>query len=73
MPAQPAFQRAIAIAMTGASGAQYGAAPGLPANPGFYHRPKSAEDLVDHIVGRVPEHLGIEHGLGPRWGIDELV
>ncbi len=45
----------------------------LPANPGFYHRPKSAEDLVDYIVGRVLDHLGLEHGLGPRWGVDEPV
>ncbi len=44
----------------------------LPANPGFYHRPSRAEDLVDYVVARILDHLGIEHGLGPRWGVDEL-
>jgi 4-hydroxy-3-polyprenylbenzoate decarboxylase len=43
----------------------------LPASPGFYHRPSRAEDLVDYIVARVLDHLGVEHGLGPRWGVDE--
>lgn len=43
----------------------------LPANPGFYHRPSKAEDLVDYIVARILDHLGIEHALGPRWGVDE--
>ena len=43
----------------------------LPANPGFYHRPSRAEDLVDYIVARVLDHLGVEHSLGPRWGVDE--
>jgi 4-hydroxy-3-polyprenylbenzoate decarboxylase len=43
----------------------------LPANPGFYHRPSRAEDLVDYIVARVLDHLGVEHDLGPRWGVDE--
>jgi len=38
----------------------------LPANPGFYHRPSKAEDLVDYIVARILDHLGIEHCLGPR-------
>jgi 3-polyprenyl-4-hydroxybenzoate decarboxylase len=68
MPNQtaPKFRRAIALAMTGASGA-----PIVTVNPGIYHRPKSAEDLVDYIVGRVLDHLGLEHGLGPRWGVDE--
>lgn len=45
----------------------------LPANPGFYHRPSRAEDLVDYVVARILDHLGIEHGLGPRWGVDELI
>jgi 4-hydroxy-3-polyprenylbenzoate decarboxylase len=44
----------------------------LPANPGFYHRPAKAEDLVDYIVARILDHLGVEHALGPRWGVDEL-
>jgi 4-hydroxy-3-polyprenylbenzoate decarboxylase len=42
----------------------------LPANPGFYHRPSKAEDLVDYIVARILDHLGVGHCLGPRWGVD---
>jgi 4-hydroxy-3-polyprenylbenzoate decarboxylase len=42
----------------------------LPANPGFYHHPKSAEDVVDFVVARVLDHLGVEHALMPRWGGD---
>lgn len=40
----------------------------LPANPGFYHRPVSAEDLVDFVVARVLDQLGVAHELLPRWG-----
>jgi 4-hydroxy-3-polyprenylbenzoate decarboxylase len=40
----------------------------LPANPGFYHRPQSVEAVVDYVVARVLDHLGIAHGLLPRWG-----
>jgi 4-hydroxy-3-polyprenylbenzoate decarboxylase len=40
----------------------------LPANPGFYHRPQSVASLVDFIVARVLDHLGIEHQLAPPWG-----
>ncbi len=40
----------------------------LPAAPGFYHRPQSVQDLVDFIIARVLDHLGIEHRLGRRWG-----
>ena len=40
----------------------------MPASPGFYHRPRSVDDLVDVIVARVLDHLGIEHALVPRWG-----
>jgi 4-hydroxy-3-polyprenylbenzoate decarboxylase len=43
----------------------------LPANPGFYHHPKSVSDLVDFVVARVLDHLGVEHALMPRWGGDE--
>ncbi len=39
----------------------------LPANPSFYHRPASIEQVVDSVVGRVLDHLGIGHGLVPRW------
>jgi 4-hydroxy-3-polyprenylbenzoate decarboxylase len=40
----------------------------LPAAPGFYHRPTRIEDLVDFVVARVLDHLGVEHELVPRWG-----
>jgi flavin prenyltransferase len=39
----------------------------LPASPGFYHRPTTIEELIDFIVGRILSHLGVGHGLGPRW------
>lgn len=42
----------------------------LPANPGFYHRPSRVEDLVDYIVARVLDHLGIEQNLMPKWGAE---
>jgi 4-hydroxy-3-polyprenylbenzoate decarboxylase len=40
----------------------------LPANPGFYHHPQRVEDLVDFVVARVLDQLGIAHTLTPRWG-----
>lgn len=40
----------------------------MPANPGFYNQPKTVEDLVDFMVARVLDHLGIKQQLGPRWG-----
>jgi 4-hydroxy-3-polyprenylbenzoate decarboxylase len=40
----------------------------LPAMPGFYHVPRTIDDLVDFIVARVMDHLGVEHELVPRWG-----
>ncbi len=42
----------------------------MPAAPGFYHQPTSIDDLVDFIVARVLDHLGIDQGLIPRWGYD---
>src|SRR5512136_24132 len=40
----------------------------LPANPGFYHHPARVEDLVDFVVARVLDQLGVPHALTPRWG-----
>ncbi len=40
----------------------------LPAMPGFYHRPRAIGDLVDFVVARVLDHVGIDHRLGHRWG-----
>lgn len=39
----------------------------LPAMPGFYHRPRSIDDLVHHLVGKVLDRLGVEHAVGARW------
>ncbi|HEU4564251.1 MAG TPA: flavin prenyltransferase UbiX [Gemmatimonadaceae bacterium] len=39
----------------------------LPAAPGFYHRPARVEELVDFVVARVLDHVGVEHDLGRRW------
>jgi 4-hydroxy-3-polyprenylbenzoate decarboxylase len=36
--------------------------------PGFYHRPKTIEDLVDFVVARALDQLGVDHALGKRWG-----
>ena len=41
-----------------------------PASPGFYMRPKSIGDLVDFVVGRLLDLLGVEHELNVRWGQD---
>jgi len=43
----------------------------MPPNPGFYCHPQTVDDLVDFVVARVLDHLGIEHQLLPRWGLDE--
>lgn len=40
----------------------------LPANPGFYHHPKRVEELVDFVVARILDHLGVAHELMRRWG-----
>jgi 4-hydroxy-3-polyprenylbenzoate decarboxylase len=40
----------------------------LPASPGFYHRPTRIDELVDFVVARVLDHLGVPHSIGRRWG-----
>jgi len=40
----------------------------MPACPGFYYNPKSINDLVDFMVGRILQHLGIDQTLVPGWG-----
>lgn len=42
----------------------------MPAAPGFYHRPKTIDELVDFIVARVLDHLHVENTLAPRWGTE---
>ena len=39
----------------------------LPAMPGFYHKPGSLEDIVDFVVARILDQLGIPHNLVPPW------
>jgi flavin prenyltransferase len=39
----------------------------MPAAPGFYHRPKKVGDLVDFMVQRVLDHMGVDADLVPRW------
>jgi flavin prenyltransferase len=39
----------------------------LPAAPGFYHQPKQVRDLVDFVVQRVLDHIGVEVSLVGRW------
>jgi 4-hydroxy-3-polyprenylbenzoate decarboxylase len=39
----------------------------MPAAPGFYHRPKEISDLVDFMVARILDHLGVEQTLVTRW------
>ena len=43
----------------------------LPAMPSFYGKPEGVEQLLDTVVGRVLDHLGIEHHLSKRWGAKE--
>ena len=40
----------------------------LPAAPGFYHKPTTVQQLIDFVVARVLDHLGVEQRLAPRWG-----
>ncbi|MHA2939214.1 flavin prenyltransferase UbiX [Vibrio sp. RC27] len=42
----------------------------MPAAPGFYHQPKTIDDLVDFMVARILDHLSIEHNMSTRWGYD---
>ena len=43
----------------------------LPAMPSFYGRPRTVEELLDTVVGRVLDHLGLPIRLGPRWGEEQ--
>lgn len=40
----------------------------MPASPGFYHNPESIDDLVNFMVARMLNHLGIDQNLMPLWG-----
>ena len=43
----------------------------IPAAPGFYHRPTAISELVDFIVQRVLDQLGLDIDIAPRWGGDQ--
>lgn len=49
------------------TGAAEAGATVIPAAPGFYHRPTQVGQLVDFVVQRVMDHMGIEAALAPRW------
>jgi 4-hydroxy-3-polyprenylbenzoate decarboxylase len=40
----------------------------MPPNPGFYHHPQSVQDMVDFVVARILDHLGVEQTLMKPWG-----
>jgi flavin prenyltransferase len=40
----------------------------MPPNPGFYHHPKTVQDMVDFVVARILDHLGVEQTLIKKWG-----
>ncbi len=44
----------------------------MPANPGFYWNPTRVDELVDFMVARILDHLGVPHSLGRRWGEEPL-
>lgn len=45
----------------------------LPAMPGFYHNPTSLHDLIDFVVARICDQLGVRHVLMNRWGSDSAI
>lgn len=42
----------------------------MPPNPGFYHHPQSVQDMVDFVVARILDHLGVAQTLMKPWGED---
>jgi len=43
----------------------------LPAMPAFYTKPRTLQDMIDFVVGRIADQLGVEHHLLRRWGDEE--
>ena len=39
----------------------------VPACPGFYHRPNSLQAIIDMMVGKICDTIGVDHDLFPRW------
>ena len=44
----------------------------LPPSPGFYTHPQTVDDLVDFVVARILDQLGVPHTLMARWGEDRV-
>ena len=44
----------------------------LPASPGFYHQPHTLDDMVDFVVARILNCLGVPQDMLPRWGEHHL-
>jgi len=44
----------------------------IPASPGFYHQPKTIDDLVDFVVARILDQMGVDHDLSKRWTGEEV-
>ena len=40
----------------------------MPASPGFYHQPQQISDLIDFVVARILDHIGVDQTLMERWG-----
>jgi flavin prenyltransferase len=40
----------------------------LPPSPGFYHHPQSVQDIIDFVVARILDQIGVPHTLMQRWG-----
>ena len=40
----------------------------MPANPGFYNNPTTLDEVIDFMVAKILEHIGIDHDLVPVWG-----
>jgi 4-hydroxy-3-polyprenylbenzoate decarboxylase len=44
----------------------------IPASPGFYNHPTSIEDMVDFVVARILDQIGLKHSIGKRWTGEEI-